>query len=60
MDQGGISRLAQLNISGGSHGTPMGLQENKLDLSFIGTDLVKGDVGGEQTISERIIWYLEF
>ena len=60
MDQGGISRLVQLNKSGGSHGTPMGLKENKLDLSFIGTDLVKCDVGGEQSISERIIWYLEF
>ena len=42
VDQGGISRLAQLNISGGSHGTPMGLQENMLDQSFIGTDLVGG------------------
>ena len=55
MDQGGISRLAQLNKSGGSHGTPMGLQENMLDPSFIGTDLVGGYVGDEQTRGARII-----
>ena len=27
VDQGGISRLVQLNKKGGSHGTPRGLQE---------------------------------